>query len=143
MSHPSNHSQQQPFHFGGYDPIVVDLITPIHSPTGIGSVHSPIPELIDLVTPDHSVIDLISSSSSSSKRQQPKPRKIKRPINDYQNVYDEDDSLSDISKSTSLPRTKRHKVTKKLPVYDDNLSSLTSSINTDVFFKNYLKKRRK
>ena len=93
MSHPSSHSQQPPFHFGGYNP-VIDLITPIHSPTGVASVVSRNPTLIDLVSPEHSVIDLVSPShsnsiidlvSSSKSKSKSKSRKGRRKRNDSDN----------------------------------------------------------
>jgi len=107
-SHPSSNSQQIPFHYGGYNPIVevIDLITPYHSPAGVGSVHSPIPELIDLVTPEHSVtsskhhlpstntIDLTSSTTSRRRKGRPPTRPIKYPIND------DNDSISSLSSNS-------------------------------------------
>ena len=110
MSHPSSHSQQPPFHFGGYNP-VIDLITPIHSPTGVASVVSRNPTLIDLVSPEHSVIDLVSPSHSrrsnsiidlvSSSKSKSKPRKGRRKRNDYDNLSD----MSDISESDQSTNT--------------------------------------
>lgn len=92
MSHPSNHNQP-PFHFGGYNPII-DLVTPIHSPTGVASVVSRNPSLIDLVTPPHSVIDLVSPSHSRRSNSiidlvsKSSNKKGRRKRNDWDNMSD-------------------------------------------------------